>query len=307
MSSIVVELQQEALNTNVQTTTLLRKALVVAKKLDISEFEKWLNFELNGYDDETDIPEYRMITGEVKVFHRFHGYYPAICPDPELQQKLTHRPVFTSVGEIEALLKNEHEAGSYIEMSLPGTLGIKIAQGVRGDQPAKLHVSTAQFHKILDNVRTIVLNWCLKLEKDGILGDGHSLTFSKEERQTAAMTTYNVNNFYGGASQLQIQQGTNASSQKGSFTLETSEAMNNFVKELRAALPKLQLDSDDREEAQAEVSTLEAQLSSSRPKSKVIEQSLKTLRNVLEGATGSILASELLQKIPLLLKMIGAA
>jgi len=188
--------------------------------------------------------------------------------------------------------------GSQLEVSLPGNLGIRISRGVNGDQPAKLYVSTAQFDKILENVKTIVLNWSLKLEANGIFGDGHSFTFSKEEKQAASTTSYNVNNFYGSASQLQIQQGVNSGSQKGSFTSETSDALRAFINESRRRLAELPLDSADRGEAGAELSTLEAQLSSSRPKANVIGQSLKTMRNILEGATGSLVAYELLQRIP---------
>jgi len=54
-------------------------------------------------------------------------------------------------------------------------------------------------------------------------------------------------------------------------------------------------------DAQAQLATIEAQLSTSRPNSTIIGESLKTFRNILEGAAGSILASELIQRIPQLL------
>ena len=57
MSSLVFELQRDALNRNASVSDLLRKALVVSKKLKISEFEKWVTNELNGYSE--DIPDYR--------------------------------------------------------------------------------------------------------------------------------------------------------------------------------------------------------------------------------------------------------
>jgi len=42
MSSLVQELQQDALDNKVPVSTLLRKALVVASKLGISDADDWM-------------------------------------------------------------------------------------------------------------------------------------------------------------------------------------------------------------------------------------------------------------------------
>ena len=47
-----------------------------------------------------------------------------------------------------------------------------------------LEVSRSSYVAILDKVRNTILNWSLKLEADGILGEG--LTFSQQEKKTAA-------------------------------------------------------------------------------------------------------------------------
>ena len=73
MSSIVIELQQESLNKNISISDLLRKALVVAKKLKISDFEEWITNELNGYEKAEDIPAYRYVAGSVKAWNPHHG------------------------------------------------------------------------------------------------------------------------------------------------------------------------------------------------------------------------------------------
>ncbi|HBP87483.1 MAG TPA: hypothetical protein DD706_07295 [Nitrospiraceae bacterium] len=38
---------------------LLRKALVVARKLGLKEFEWWVAKELSGYEETKDVPQYR--------------------------------------------------------------------------------------------------------------------------------------------------------------------------------------------------------------------------------------------------------
>jgi len=47
--SLVLELQKEALDQRVSVSHLLRKALVVVRKLKLSEFQNWIEIELNGY------------------------------------------------------------------------------------------------------------------------------------------------------------------------------------------------------------------------------------------------------------------
>lgn len=78
MGGIVIELQREALDEKISIESLIRKAYLVAKKLKLKEFEKWLNQEQNGYKKE--IPEYRNITGEIKAWNPYHGWIPMILP-----------------------------------------------------------------------------------------------------------------------------------------------------------------------------------------------------------------------------------
>ena len=58
MPSLVLELQQEALSKDTSVTDLLRKALVVARKLEIADFETWINAELNGFVEGVKVPAY---------------------------------------------------------------------------------------------------------------------------------------------------------------------------------------------------------------------------------------------------------
>src|SRR5688500_16815305 len=58
-----------------------------------------------------------------------------------------------------------------------------------------LLVSSSELHGIVAAVRDTILQWSLRLERDGILGEG--MTFSREEVQKAANTTYNIQNFSG--------------------------------------------------------------------------------------------------------------
>lgn len=75
----------------------------------------------------------------------------------------------------------------------------------------QLHIPITSLVPILDAVRNAILKWSLKLEEDGIKGDG--LSFSKDERQTAekeAKELGNPINF------IQIENMVNSTIQQGS-------------------------------------------------------------------------------------------
>lgn len=76
MSSLVEELQRDALDHRVRLSDLLRKAKTIAVKLDLPELEKWVQNELNGYQSGADVPDYRVIIGQLQGFNPFHGWRP---------------------------------------------------------------------------------------------------------------------------------------------------------------------------------------------------------------------------------------
>ncbi len=70
--------------------------------------------------------------------------------------------------------------------------------------------------QILASVRKIILNWSLKLEEDGILGEG--MTFSSQEREIAANSNYNINYY--------INQVTHSQFPHGDLTMSEDRSMN---------------------------------------------------------------------------------
>jgi hypothetical protein len=67
MGSLVLELQRECLDSRIFVSDVLRKALVVARKLGLTEFQAWINSELNGYyAGKIDLPEYRILCAQLR-------------------------------------------------------------------------------------------------------------------------------------------------------------------------------------------------------------------------------------------------
>ena len=157
-----------------------------------------------------------------------------------------------------------------------------------------LLVSDAQIHGILEAVRNEILNWALDLEIKGILGDG--MSFSKEEKEVASQVTYQVTNNIGSMKNSQLQQDSAGASQTQNIT-QPSVDISAFIEELKSSLHDLGLNKDDTAELQAEVFTIEHQLASPKPKSIIIGESLKSARSIIEGITGSVLATGLLAQL----------
>lgn len=103
----------------------------------------------------------------------------------------------------------------------------------------------------------------------------------------------------------QIQQGTTSSNQTGTFQLTNGNDINQFLKLLKEQLPGLKLSKDDESEIRSDITTLESQVTSSRPKTGIIKESLSSIQRILEGAGGAIVAQQLIPYIPVTLAAIN--
>jgi hypothetical protein len=92
----------------------------------------------------------------------------------------------------------------------------------------------------------------------------------------------------------QIQQGTHGSTQTQTTTNNELEAIRTLAKAVQDSLSQLPLQGDAKSEAEAELNTLLAQLQSSKPKTSILRESLKTLRNLIEGVASNAAAAGLL-------------
>jgi hypothetical protein len=182
MGSLVLDLQRDALDTSVELLTLLRKSLVVARKLNIQEFQLWIQSELNGYSRESKLPQYRFVYGELKCHNPINGWIPVII-DPKLHEIISKVPIFQPISQLELLLR-ERQSLTIMPPGLDNLLR------KYDDVPYEMaiHIDQSQVYRFLESVRNIVLEWSLKLEENGIFGEG--MTFSPEEKEAAAKYDY---------------------------------------------------------------------------------------------------------------------
>lgn len=287
--ALVLELQRAALSKHSSVADLLRLALVVARKLGVAEFEQWIDAELNGYKSgHPPVPAYRTLSGELKCWNPYNGWIPLHSSDPAMDAKLSKRATSQSIGELESMKPSEKKNGSTFVMHFPKELEAQLMSGMDMPLQPALLVGGAQLHGIIDAVRNIVLDWSLKLESAGVLGEG--MTFSPEEKVRAADSSvmYQIENqtVIHNMSHSQVQQGSAGSTQVFVAPSLDLQAVAALVKELRDALPGSGLEANARAEVEADLTTIDVQSKSPKPRLSIIKEALRSVRTVLEGAAG---------------------
>jgi hypothetical protein len=266
-----------------------------AMKLGIQEFASWARIEVDGYKDR-EIPEYRIVHGQLQVFNPYRGYQPLFFGDPKLTERFSRMHFNQPIGQIEHELKHAEKSGSdEFYVSYPPAVEKRLMDGIEFHLQPFLNISGSEFRKILDAVRKIVLEWTLKLESDGIIGQG--MTFSKEEKEKAQSITYNIKNYIHGIEHSQIQVESVASMQTLTVSQFDISKLKEVIEALKNSLKELGLEDDTKGELVAEIKTLESHAASPKPKTSIIRESLLSVRSIIEGATGSLIASGLLSQI----------
>lgn len=286
----MLDLQKEAYDS---------KSNVVARKLKLEEFGNWVNEELNGYQSYEKTPEYRNVCGQLKARDLYRGgLIPVLINDPKYADIITNRKLVQPVSEIESYVGKKGN----ILVTFPVGQREILSKAIGTETEYFLEVSKNQIGSIVDNVRNIVLEWSLKLEEEGILGEG--MSFSKEEKEKAKNQGPLIS-FGSDASgvQIQIQQNTSNSSQtmqQGSVDLNKVEELLQTIKD-NINNPDLVLSTEQSIEISESIKIIEAQKQLGNPDPNLIKEGFRTIRNVLEGITGSITASGIIHHLGLFL------
>jgi hypothetical protein len=206
MDSLVLELQRDCLSDEVSISNLLRKGMVVSKKLGLTDIEKWIENEINGYGENEKAPGYRIIPGEIVAWNPYRGWIPVVFEDASTKEKLGMRALGVKVSELEALA-SKGGRGS-LTMPFPAKLEASLMRGGSSSLTPVSKIQRSSLVGILECVRNIILNWTLLLEKSGIRGEG--MTFTAGEKQAASsITTITIENMINS----QIQVGSSDSTQ----------------------------------------------------------------------------------------------
>lgn len=201
MASFISELQKEILNGNCDIINVLRKAHLIATKLQLKDFDNWIQLELNGYGNNSDaIPDYRIIHGELKAQNPYHGWVPVMIDSDKLTKNICEQKLSISVSEIIKLC-DEASLG-YVQYSLSSEQSFLLSALSNIKMIVLPHAVFFSVHKlktIIENIKNCLLEWTIKLEAQGITGE--DMSFSDKEKQAAQHVPQTANYYiYGNAS-----------------------------------------------------------------------------------------------------------
>ncbi|SCG86237.1 AbiTii domain-containing protein [Methanobacterium congolense] len=294
MNSIVLELQKEAIDSDIDISNLLRKTFLIAKKLEINELEHWVNLELNGYGEKDDKPDYRTIHGTLKFLNPYTatGYAEYNIEDEKIHELASTRHLSNSIIELEDLYK---KSSTTINIEIDPRARQVFKKFFREDiVPDVLSVSVSQIKRLIDSVRNKVLEWSIKLQDDGILGE--NLNFTPEEKKIANEHNITYNTIIYGS---EVQLGTgNIQNISKSDLGEIIELLTTIKRDLH----DLELDFNNENELNVGIKTIESQLESKNPNKSIINEALDSIRTILEGCASSAIAPSLIFGIS---KLIG--
>jgi hypothetical protein len=276
---IVLQLQADALDPAISITDLLRKAKVVATKLDQADMREWVEGELTGINGR--VPEYRMLHGRVMARNPYHGWQPVGFASEEESTWLSQRPCGQSIAGLQQLLAN---GKGDLHWTFPPDVEASLMRRMEVRLPVTLVIDRSQIAAIIDAVRNTVLDWSLKLEAAGIVGEG--LTFSQNDKRMASTVT-----------QTFIAQNIgHIGDTKDKATVTISQnarldmaAVSSVMQQIKQALPMLPANLQDL--VRQEAATVEAELAKPNPDQGIVRGALLSMKTVTEGAVGNLAAS----------------
>lgn len=293
MSSIVLELQQELLQKECDVLQALRKAHVIAVKLKLTEFDSWIQSELNGYKGSAEtVPNYRQMKGELKAMNPVRGWIPAVITGKN-GHKFSIVPMYESLSALIDIAQKSQNG--YFYYSYPPELSMEICAQAKAPTYMEIAVfiSTYRITEAVEQVRNCLLEWTLKLEEKGIIGE--NMAFNEMESASAKEVPQQVTHYYGTVIYGNVSGSSIVSGNNNSVTCG-AETVANVVKEIRESLETEKISDEDMESALELLDEIAYKLEQGK-KPGIIKSSLVGLKDFVLAAGADITAALITAKI----------
>jgi hypothetical protein len=201
--TLLQAIQAAATDSSVDLGDLLRKCKILAAKLRHADFALWVTRELNGYEDEANVPTYRHVTTLSRG--NFGGptgprlenvQIPIHLLDADLRALATTISFTQSVSALAEMLRNAEQ-----DLSAPWPSDaishcqrhVRMFDNGMLLQHAWLVIPRASVRAVVDTVKTRVLDFALAIEQDapdaGELPPGAEAPLASERIQFIFETT----------------------------------------------------------------------------------------------------------------------
>jgi len=172
--SLLREITEAAVDTNVEISTLLRKCKVLAARLGNKDFDLWVEHELNGYNSPDEVPSYRILK-RVESRGDFVGILQSSgsnipIPTSHIPKKyrdfLTKAYFMDAISYYSELLKGSREEGVFKEVwpaDYLSTFGSEVYESMNCIGAWKV-IPKGSIASLLDTVRNRILSFAYRLK-----------------------------------------------------------------------------------------------------------------------------------------------
>ena len=198
IEDLIHEIQAEAVDGNSDLSTVLRKCLVLGSQLGHQQLKDWANWELDGYPESSELPDYRVLHG-LESFGIFLGGAGSGLQNAPLsllnlpkqvRDGYANPPLRQGVKAIAEMLKAEKEGT--IQWAWPApACEVFDHKNYRPDlhlMQAWISVPAAALVGVLETIRNRVLNFVLEIVILERRPDDAVLSKESKETQTAQIT-----------------------------------------------------------------------------------------------------------------------
>lgn len=177
--ALVRQFQEEITFGQKRIQDLLRMAQLISAKLELTDLQRWIEYELDGYPNIKSAPDYRtVVSTELQYFNPYHGWCTAVG------HKTFRFAIVQPVTGLEVFAKRDHVEFASTKpvrlVSLSGDSGLP-------NMNQRYIISGSEFIRILGTVKNKLLAWSIELEQRNILGE--NMAFNEHEKSTSSFFT----------------------------------------------------------------------------------------------------------------------
>lgn len=174
--TLLHQIQMEAVDGSQDLSSLLRKCRILAQRLGNGDLKSWVMKELDGYNEEDELPDYRVLS-QALILADYFGSFGSQLRNVSVPITAIHEDIRDFIASVQAT-QGVRQIQEQVAQATEGAIRIAIppeAYGaisnsyVREDMvlaSAVKIVNTSFLQGILDAVRNRILNFTLELESE---------------------------------------------------------------------------------------------------------------------------------------------
>lgn len=285
---------------------VLLKTNILAFHLKNETLKTWVDKEMNGYQEEDNIPLYRIVSSELKG-HVNNGF--CILKNVRLPfddiAVVKKQKILDKVAQLSILA--EHKSPLAIPMPHSVLSLIKQSGRINDDievVKAYQQLSLGCFTSILSSIKSKLLSLLLNLKEE--FGDNDVSFINRkidnimEEKIGYTINANSVNILNGNNNSQNANSGNNNKLQAASgegVKQRLEDSVPELLTNIKNNIDALGLNAEDKDEVLDEVKRVERQMKKQNPVMSIVQESLKVIYGLLIGVTGNVCAVPIIEGI----------